>query len=55
MTLTKVRDRGTTGISTDLQPIKSDISALALREATTKVLQVLTCLTNILILLQQIL
>ena len=36
MTLTKVRDRGTTGISTDLQPIKSDISALALREATNE-------------------
>lgn len=36
MTLTKVRDRGTLGISTDLQPIKSDISALALREATNE-------------------
>ena len=36
MTLTKVRDRGTTGISTDLQPIKSDITALALREATNE-------------------
>ena len=36
MALTKVKDRGTSGISTDLQPIKSDISALALREATNE-------------------
>ena len=36
MALTLVRNRGTTGIETDLQPIKSDLSALALREATNE-------------------
>ena len=36
MALTKVKNRGTTGIETDLQPVKSDITALALREATNE-------------------